>query len=216
MENERVWRPRMASESVETKDGERESLETKDGDREITETKDGDRETTETSRARQECRVQKQLKGLHRTLDSPVNFGPGEEVPHLGSGAAHRRATSITGISGMAAVGGASIGSGTWVNQESQTLDPEWRDPAGRAQKGNNGSRRPYIRPQSAGSWISPSQGVKPSRSIRYQSEQSNKQIIYKGETARRVAREAAPWEPTRSKIATSRRSGLGYQESPN
>jgi len=23
---------------------------------------------------------------LHWTLDSPVNFGPGEEVPHLGSG----------------------------------------------------------------------------------------------------------------------------------
>jgi len=50
---------------------------------------------------------------LHRTLDSPVNFGPGEEVPHLGSGAAHRRATSISGISGKTAVGGASIGSGT-------------------------------------------------------------------------------------------------------
>jgi len=39
-----------------------------------------------------------------------VNFGPGEEVPHLGSDAAHRRATSITGISGTVAVGGASIG----------------------------------------------------------------------------------------------------------
>jgi len=50
---------------------------------------------------------------LHRTLDSPVNFGPGEKVPHLGSGAAHRRATSITGISGTAAVGGASIESGS-------------------------------------------------------------------------------------------------------
>jgi len=50
---------------------------------------------------------------LHRTLDSTVNFGPGEEVPHLGSGAAHRPATSITGISGTAAVGGASIRSGT-------------------------------------------------------------------------------------------------------
>jgi len=46
-------------------------------------------------------------------LDSPLNFGPGEEVPHLGSGAAKRRATSNTGISGTAAVGGASIGSGT-------------------------------------------------------------------------------------------------------
>jgi len=96
-----------------TKDGERESLETKDGERESLETKDGDRERMETSRASQECRVQKQITGLHRTLDSPVNFGPGEEVPHLGSGAAHRRATSITGISGTAAVGGASIESGS-------------------------------------------------------------------------------------------------------
>jgi len=42
-----------------------------------------------------------------------VNFGPGEEVPLLDRGAAHRRATSIKGISGMAAVGGATIGSGT-------------------------------------------------------------------------------------------------------
>jgi len=100
-------------ESRETKDGERESLETKDGDRESLETKDGDRKRMDTSRARQECRVQKRITELHRTYDSPVNFGPGEEVPHLGSGAAHRRATSITGISGTAAVGGASIGSGT-------------------------------------------------------------------------------------------------------
>jgi len=103
-----------------------------------------------------------------------------------------------------------------WVKQESRTLDPEWRDSAGRAQKGNNGSRRPYTRPQSAGSLISRSRGVKPSRSIRYQSEQSVNQMIYKGATASRVVGKAAPWEPTRSKVATSRRSGLGYQESPN
>jgi len=100
-------------DSLETKDGERESLETKDGEQKSLETKDGDREIMETSRARQECHVQKRITGLHRTLDSPVNFGPGEEVPHLGSGAAHRRATSITRISGTVAVGGASIGSGT-------------------------------------------------------------------------------------------------------
>jgi len=49
------------------------------------ETKDGDRERMETSRAEQEYRVQKRITELHRTLDSPVNFGPGEEVPHLGS-----------------------------------------------------------------------------------------------------------------------------------
>jgi len=95
-----------------------------------------------------------------------------------------------------------------WVNQESRTLDPEWIDPAGRAQKKNIGSGGP-------GSWISRSRGVKPSRSIRYQSEQFINQIVYKGATARRVVGKAAPWEPTRSKIGTSRRSGLGYQESP-
>jgi len=65
------------------------------------------REIMETSRAMQECRVQKQDNG------TPPDFGPGEEVPHLDRGAAHRRATSLTGISGMAAVDGASIGSGT-------------------------------------------------------------------------------------------------------
>jgi len=66
-------------ESLETKDGERESMETKDGDRESLETQGGERESLETSRARQECRVQKRITGLHRTLDSPVNLGPGEE-----------------------------------------------------------------------------------------------------------------------------------------
>jgi len=65
----------------------------------------------ETCRAEQECHVG--ITGLHRTLDSPVNFGLGEEVPHLGGGAAHRRTLSITGITGTAAVGKTSVGSGT-------------------------------------------------------------------------------------------------------
>jgi len=79
-----------------------------------------------------------------------------------------------------------------WVNQESRTLDPEWRDQAGRAQKGNNGSRTPYIRPQSAGSWISRSRGVKPSRSVKVPSEQSVKQVIYEGATTKRVVGSSA------------------------
>jgi len=70
-----------------------------------------DKEGVETCRAEQECHVG--ITGLRRTLDSPVNFGPGEEVSHLGGGAAHRRATSITAISGTAAVGRTSVGSGT-------------------------------------------------------------------------------------------------------
>jgi len=78
------------------------------------------------------------------------------------------------------------------------------------------GQSRPYIRPQSAGSWISRSRGVRPSRSIRYQSEQLINQIVYEAATAIRVVGKAAPWDSTRSKIATSRRSGLGYQEFPN
>jgi len=57
------------------------------------------------------CRVQKGITELHRTLYSAVIFGPGEEVPHLGSGAAHRRDTSITGTSRTAAVGRTSVGS---------------------------------------------------------------------------------------------------------
>jgi len=71
-------------------------------------------------------------------------------------------------------------------------LDPEWRDPAGRVQKGNNGFRRPYIRPQSAGSWISGSRGVKPSRSVKVPSEQSVKQVIYEGVTSKRVVGSSA------------------------
>jgi len=64
-------------------------------------------ERLETSRAEQECRVQKGMTELHRTMDSAVNFGPGEEVSHLGSRAAH----SITGTSGTAAEGRTSDGS---------------------------------------------------------------------------------------------------------
>jgi len=83
-ESERVWRPRMEIEKEWR------------------------------LRGQGKCAVCKnRITELHRTLDSPVNFGLGEEVPHLGSGAAHRRATSITEIRGTAAVGGASIGSGT-------------------------------------------------------------------------------------------------------
>jgi len=56
--------------------------------------------TVETWRAAQECRVQKGISELHRSLDSAVKLGPGVEVPSLCSGAAHRRATCITGTSG--------------------------------------------------------------------------------------------------------------------
>jgi len=129
-------------------DGERESLETKDGERESLETKDGDRERMETSRARQEFRVQKRITELHRTLDSPVNFGP-----HLGSGAAcHKRHGNQRDGSSGRSIDWKRYVKDKWVNQEARTLDPEWRDPAGHAKKGNNSSRRPYIRPQSAGS----------------------------------------------------------------
>jgi len=79
-----------------------------------------------------------------------------------------------------------------WVNQEARTLDPEWRDPAGHAQKGNNGSRRPYIRPRSANSWISRSRGVKRSRSVNVSSEQSVKQVTYEGATTKRVVGSSA------------------------
>jgi len=79
-----------------------------------------------------------------------------------------------------------------WVNQEERTLDSEWRDPAGHAQKGNNGSRRPYIRPQSTGSWISRSRGVKLLRSVKVPSEQSVKQVIYEGVTTKRVVGSSA------------------------
>jgi len=55
--------------------------------------------------------VHKGITELNQTLESAVNFGPEEEVPHLGSGAAHWRGTGITGISGTAAVGRTSVGS---------------------------------------------------------------------------------------------------------
>jgi len=56
--------------------------------------------SVETWRVEQEWLAQKEITDIHRTLDSAENFGPGEEVLHLGSEAAHRRATSITETSG--------------------------------------------------------------------------------------------------------------------
>jgi len=116
-------------------------------------------------------------------------------VPHLGSGAAHRRhkhhGNQRDDSSGRN-IDWKRYVKDKWVNQESRTLDPEWRDPAGRAQKGNNGSRRPYIRPQSADSWISRSRGVKPSRSVKVPSKQSDKQVIYEGATTKRVVGRSA------------------------
>jgi len=108
MESERVWRPRTENDRVWRSRMENERMENERAWRPRMEN-----ERMETWRAGQEFRVQKRITELHRTLDSPVNFGQGEEVPHLGGAAAHRRATSITGISGTAAVGRASVGSGT-------------------------------------------------------------------------------------------------------
>jgi len=79
--------------------GKEESLETKE--RRMREWRLG---------VEQECRVQKGITELHPTFVSAVYFGPGEQVPHPSSGAAHRRATRITGTSGTAAVGRTSVG----------------------------------------------------------------------------------------------------------
>jgi len=103
MENKRVWRPRMENKRVWKKGWRTKEF----GD------KEADNERVEIWRAEHECRVQKGITKLHRTLDSAVNFGLGEKLPHLGSEAAHRRGTSITGTSGTAAVGRTSVGSGT-------------------------------------------------------------------------------------------------------
>jgi len=103
----RVWRPRIKSEREFGDQGWR-SREFGDQKQSM----ENEREWRLRGQGKSAvCKTR--ITELHRTLDSPVNFGPGEEVPHLGSGAAHRRATSITGISGTAAVGGASMESGS-------------------------------------------------------------------------------------------------------
>jgi len=73
---------------------------------------------------------------------------------------------------------------------------------SGRAQKGNNGSRRPYIRPQSAGSWISRSRRVKPSRSVKVPRE------LQPSESS-----EAAPWEAHKEQDRHVETFGIGTSE---
>jgi len=63
----------------------------------------------ETLLAERECRVQKGIPELHRTLDSAVNLGPEEDVQHLGSGAEHRRATCTTRTSRRALAARSSV-----------------------------------------------------------------------------------------------------------
>ncbi|XP_050745901.1 uncharacterized protein LOC127011806 [Drosophila biarmipes] len=100
------------------------------------------------------------------------------------------------------------------VKQKPWTLDPMWRVLAGRVQKGNNGSQRPYINPQGAGSESSQSRSViekSQSRSvIQHQSSSGEHTVKSEQSVESKESSEAAPWEPTRSKIVTSRRSGLG------
>jgi len=62
-----------------------------------------------------------------------------------------------------------------WVKKELKTLDPEWRDSAGRAKKGNNGSRRPYIKHHQS---ITRSRSVKISQDIKV--NKSVNQVNYK------------------------------------
>jgi len=71
--------------------------------------KGAENERVETWRAERECRVQKGITELHRTLDFAVNFGLEEEVPHLGSGAAHRRPTCTNGTAALCRT---SVGNG--------------------------------------------------------------------------------------------------------
>jgi len=113
MENERVWRPRMENERVwrPRRESERVWRPRMESERAWRPRMEIEREGRLRGQGKSAV-CKNRITELHRTLDSPVNFGPGEKVPHLGSGAAHRH-TSITGISGMAAVDGASIGSGT-------------------------------------------------------------------------------------------------------
>jgi len=66
-------------------------------------------ESMETLRVEKECRVQKKIREDHWTLDSAVNFLPGEEVLHLGSGVAHRRGTCIMRSSGLEAIDRAPV-----------------------------------------------------------------------------------------------------------
>jgi len=83
-------------------------------------------ERMETWRAGQECRVQKGITELHRTLDSPVNFGPGEEVPHLGgTQACHKHHENQRDGSSGQSIGWQRYVKFKWVNQEARTLDPE-------------------------------------------------------------------------------------------
>ncbi|XP_050746112.1 uncharacterized protein LOC127012037 [Drosophila biarmipes] len=109
------------------------------------------------------------------------------------------------------------------VKQGPWTLDPMWRVLACRVQKGNNGSQRPYINPQGAGSEISQSGSVveisqsrsviekSQSRSVIQHQSSSGDHTVKSGQSVEsKESSEAAPWEPTRSKIVTSRRSGLG------
>ncbi|XP_050746252.1 uncharacterized protein LOC127012083 [Drosophila biarmipes] len=186
-------------ESLEIKNGERGGLEIKDEERESFEIKDGERESLESKRFwrasefgeglesnrvwrprmekeredtwREErgCRVQKEVTGRRRILDAAVNI--------------------------RLDIGGKKRMKDKRVKLELWTLDSVWRVSAGRPQKGNNGSRRPYISPQYAGRGISQSITVSRLRSVeelrqavdQIPSKHKPNQVNYEGATTRRV-----------------------------
>jgi len=76
----------------------------------------------ETWRAKQECRVQKGITELHRTSDSAVNFGPGEEAPQLGNRAAQPAGRRQWAEHRLEAVRKGQMGQ-TGVTD----FDPEWK-----------------------------------------------------------------------------------------
>jgi len=155
-------------------DGEQESLKTKDGELESLETKDGEQESLETKE-----RIMREVR-----LDGQSKTGTQACHKHHGN--------QRDGSSGQN-IGWKLCGKDLWVEQESRSLDPEWRNSAGHAQNGNSGSRRPYIRPQSAGAGVVlDHEESNHQDQLNYQSEQSVNQVIYEEATTRRVVGSSA------------------------
>ncbi|XP_050745654.1 uncharacterized protein LOC127011691 [Drosophila biarmipes] len=155
LESERVWRGReVGDKSLESERvwrargfGDQESLETNNGNGESGDLAGG---------ARVPC--------AKRSSGTPPDFGLWEEgatsQQRCGTQTCRMRLRDQRDGSIRLDGGGRQCVKDKRVKQKPWTLDPMGRVLAGRVQKGNNGSQRPYINPQGASSEIGQSRSV--------------------------------------------------------
>jgi len=148
--------------------------------------------------------------GTHRTLDSAVNFGLGEEVPHLSSRTARLRGTvprhrTPSGCLESRTKRPKRIrGLWTWSGEYQRAMRKLWELDESITRSQSNKISQLLKSIQQDQSVIKVKEPIQPA---------ARDPQVNNNKSSRRKQRRG---KPTRSKIDASRRSELGHQESPS